>query len=155
MHFNIILFQDCMYLHKIAEPEASFTKEDMHAGKHTEYERLLHEQLAARTEAQKKGLNGEKPADPKKSDTDTVEPSESDSSESDQNRASVELVSDPSGATNNLVEDLHHEIRTVDDIPLPTFVGLNRQQSGGAPSPVLNQANVSKMPLRLLKIIMG
>jgi CCR4-NOT transcription complex subunit 4 len=39
-----------MYLHKIAEPEASFTKEDMHAGKHTEYERKLHEQLAARTQ---------------------------------------------------------------------------------------------------------
>jgi len=40
---------NCMYLHKIADPEASFTPEDMHAGKHLEYERKLHEDLAART----------------------------------------------------------------------------------------------------------
>lgn len=38
-----------MYLHRIAEPEASFTKEDMHAGKHTEFEIKLHEELKART----------------------------------------------------------------------------------------------------------
>jgi CCR4-NOT transcription complex subunit 4 len=34
---------DCMYLHEMAEPEASFTKEEMQLGKHTEYEkRLIH-----------------------------------------------------------------------------------------------------------------
>jgi hypothetical protein len=39
-----------MYLHEVAEGEISFTKEDMHQGKHTEYERRLHEQID--------GLNG-------------------------------------------------------------------------------------------------
>lgn len=28
-----------MYLHEIADSEISFTKEDMHQGKHTEYEK--------------------------------------------------------------------------------------------------------------------
>ncbi|CAG2110950.1 unnamed protein product [Medioppia subpectinata] len=32
---------DCMYLHEMAEPEASFTKEEMQLGKHTEYEKRL------------------------------------------------------------------------------------------------------------------
>ncbi|CAI4227426.1 unnamed protein product [Auanema sp. JU1783] len=32
---------DCMYLHDIAEDDISFTKEDMHLGKHTEYEKKL------------------------------------------------------------------------------------------------------------------
>jgi len=30
-----------MYLHEMAEPEASFTKEEMQLGKHTEYEKRL------------------------------------------------------------------------------------------------------------------
>ena len=30
-----------MYLHDIADPEASFTKEEMQIGKHTEYEKRL------------------------------------------------------------------------------------------------------------------
>jgi CCR4-NOT transcription complex subunit 4 len=34
-----------MYLHEVAEDEISFTKEDMHQGKHTEYERRLQEQM--------------------------------------------------------------------------------------------------------------
>lgn len=36
---------DCMYLHELGDEAASFTKEQMQAGKHTEYERRLHEQL--------------------------------------------------------------------------------------------------------------
>ncbi|XP_046642953.1 uncharacterized protein LOC124328287 isoform X2 [Daphnia pulicaria] len=36
---------DCMYLHEIGDDAASFTKEEMQQGKHTDYERLLHEQL--------------------------------------------------------------------------------------------------------------
>ncbi|XP_071452177.1 mucin-19 isoform X2 [Hetaerina americana] len=36
---------DCMYLHELGDREASFTKEEMQQGKHTEYERKLHEQL--------------------------------------------------------------------------------------------------------------
>ncbi|CAG9861293.1 unnamed protein product [Phyllotreta striolata] len=39
---------DCMYLHDY-DPEASFTKEQMHAGKHQEYEKKLHENLLLRT----------------------------------------------------------------------------------------------------------
>lgn len=34
-------FGECMYLHEIAEAEASFTKEQMQAGKHVEYEKKL------------------------------------------------------------------------------------------------------------------
>lgn len=63
---------DCMYLHDlgwclfyvwfcdvfysffslIGDPEASFTKEQMHAGKHQEYEKKLHEALLSKTAAQ-------------------------------------------------------------------------------------------------------
>ncbi|KAJ8917269.1 hypothetical protein NQ315_002286 [Exocentrus adspersus] len=39
---------DCMYLHDFGDPEASFTKEQMHAGKHQEYEKKLHDNLLAR-----------------------------------------------------------------------------------------------------------
>ncbi|KAF7286674.1 hypothetical protein GWI33_004699 [Rhynchophorus ferrugineus] len=43
---------DCMYLHENGDPEAIFSKEEMHAGKHQEYEKKLHEELLARTKAQ-------------------------------------------------------------------------------------------------------
>ncbi|KAL1455944.1 hypothetical protein WDU94_000709 [Cyamophila willieti] len=36
---------DCMYLHDLGDPEASFTKEAMQQGKHQEFEKKLHEQL--------------------------------------------------------------------------------------------------------------
>ncbi|KAM7354083.1 CCR4-NOT transcription complex subunit 4 isoform 1-T3 [Cochliomyia hominivorax] len=36
---------DCMYLHELGDPEASFTKEEMHQGKHQEYEKRLHDFL--------------------------------------------------------------------------------------------------------------
>lgn len=52
---------DCMYLHEMGDPEASFTKEQMHAGKHQEYERKLHEQLLAKTQQQQLG-NGKEQA---------------------------------------------------------------------------------------------
>ncbi|KRT83021.1 RNA binding protein [Oryctes borbonicus] len=45
---------DCMYLHDFGDPEASFTKEQMHAGKHQEYEKKLHEALQSRLAAQTK-----------------------------------------------------------------------------------------------------
>ncbi|XP_037708601.1 uncharacterized protein LOC119546413 isoform X2 [Drosophila subpulchrella] len=38
---------DCMYLHELGDPEASFTKEEMHQGKHQEYEKRLHDTLIA------------------------------------------------------------------------------------------------------------
>ncbi|ERL94584.1 hypothetical protein D910_11861 [Dendroctonus ponderosae] len=43
---------DCMYLHEYGDPEASFTREQMHLGKHQEYEKKLHEDLLARTKTQ-------------------------------------------------------------------------------------------------------
>lgn len=42
---------DCMYLHEYGDPEASFTREQMHLGKHQEYEKKLHEELVARSKA--------------------------------------------------------------------------------------------------------
>jgi len=36
---------DCMYLHELGDEAASFTKEEMQQGKHTEYEKNLHEEM--------------------------------------------------------------------------------------------------------------
>ncbi|TRY74590.1 hypothetical protein TCAL_01643 [Tigriopus californicus] len=36
---------DCMYLHELGDDAASFTKEQMQQGKHTEYERSLHDEM--------------------------------------------------------------------------------------------------------------
>ena len=38
---------DCMYLHDLGDQEASFTKEEMHQGKHQDYERKLVQSLHA------------------------------------------------------------------------------------------------------------
>lgn len=38
---------DCMYLHELGDGLASFTKEQMQQGKHTEYEKALHEEMLA------------------------------------------------------------------------------------------------------------
>jgi hypothetical protein len=142
-----------MYLHKIAEPEASFTKEDMHAGKHTEFERRLHEELAARTEAaaqKKRIVSGEKSGDAKKSDNETVSAetetnaseSETNSSELD-NRASVEPA-DP--VTDSLIDEplIGQSVQRPpsESIPLPTFMGL-RQSAAPSPPPQVPQQNVS------------
>jgi CCR4-NOT transcription complex subunit 4 len=43
---------DCMYLHELGDPEASFTKEEMHQGKHQEYEKRLHDALIAQMQQQ-------------------------------------------------------------------------------------------------------
>ncbi|XP_017781339.1 PREDICTED: uncharacterized protein LOC108566127 [Nicrophorus vespilloides] len=42
---------DCMYLHDFGDQEASFTKEQMHAGKHQEYEKKLHDALLSKLAA--------------------------------------------------------------------------------------------------------
>lgn len=45
---------ECMYLHSVGDPEASFTKEDMQAGKHIEFEKkLVEEFLRAKGELHK------------------------------------------------------------------------------------------------------
>lgn len=36
---------DCMYLHELGDEAASFTKEEMQQGKHTEYEKMLHDEM--------------------------------------------------------------------------------------------------------------
>lgn len=43
---------DCMYLHELGDSEASFTKEEMHQGKHQEYEKRLHDTLIAQMQQQ-------------------------------------------------------------------------------------------------------
>lgn len=43
---------ECMYLHEIAEAEASFTKEQMQAGKHVEYEKKLMDSYLTKLEWQ-------------------------------------------------------------------------------------------------------
>lgn len=43
---------DCMYLHELGDQEASFTKEEMHQGKHQEYEKRLHDSLIAQMQQQ-------------------------------------------------------------------------------------------------------
>ncbi|XGW32056.1 hypothetical protein V3C99_010325, partial [Haemonchus contortus] len=43
---------ECMYLHEIADSDISFTKEDMHMGKHAEYERKLIDTVLNRSSAQ-------------------------------------------------------------------------------------------------------
>ncbi|XP_071633598.1 uncharacterized protein Cnot4 isoform X1 [Temnothorax longispinosus] len=45
---------DCMYLHDLGDQEASFTKEEMHQGKHQEYERKLVQSLHAHASVQRK-----------------------------------------------------------------------------------------------------
>lgn len=49
---------DCMYLHELGDLEASFTKEEMHQGKHQEYEKRLHDTLIAATAAANSSPNG-------------------------------------------------------------------------------------------------
>lgn len=49
---------DCMYLHELGDSEASFTKEEMHQGKHQEYEKRLHDALIAQTAANGGTTNG-------------------------------------------------------------------------------------------------
>ncbi|CAH1997107.1 unnamed protein product [Acanthoscelides obtectus] len=48
---------DCMYLHDYGDAEASFTKEQMHAGKHQEYEKKLHENFATRMNQQQQAAS--------------------------------------------------------------------------------------------------
>lgn len=61
--------QDCMYLHEVAENEVSFTKEDMHQGKHTEYERKLCEQMSSHLHSSETSSNESSKARPIKSST--------------------------------------------------------------------------------------
>ena len=48
---------DCMYLHELGDTEASFTKEEMHQGKHQEYEKRLHDSLIAQMQSQATSTN--------------------------------------------------------------------------------------------------
>lgn len=48
---------DCMYLHELGDTEASFTKEEMHQGKHQEYEKRLHDSLIAQMQSQQPPTN--------------------------------------------------------------------------------------------------
>ncbi|XP_041983359.1 uncharacterized protein LOC121736319 isoform X2 [Aricia agestis] len=54
---------DCMYLHELGDPKASFTKEEMHAGLHQVYERRLHQQLLQATRDRPERTDDRPPAD--------------------------------------------------------------------------------------------
>jgi hypothetical protein len=101
-----------MYLHRIAEPEASFTKEDMHAGKHTEFERKLHEDLEARTVAatqKRRAASGNtNKTDSKKQDIETAVESEifseSSTNSSEQENSSSAIDSECLMGVTNITE---------------------------------------------------
>ncbi|VDK47627.1 unnamed protein product [Anisakis simplex] len=48
---------ECMYLHDVADNEVSFTKDDMHLGKHAEYEKKLIETTLLKDKANQKDTN--------------------------------------------------------------------------------------------------
>ena len=50
---QVCKLNDCMYLHEVAEEEASFTKEDMSKQKHSEYEKSLMDHFARRQAMEK------------------------------------------------------------------------------------------------------
>ncbi|XP_056638165.1 GATA zinc finger domain-containing protein 14 isoform X1 [Diorhabda sublineata] len=85
---------DCMYLHDFGDPEASFTKEQMHAGKHQEYEKKLHENLLLRT-ANNNNSENSKPSLPIPTTNSTVKSSSKD------NTALSSSVSSSSSTTSN------------------------------------------------------
>lgn len=68
---------DCMYLHELGDTEASFTKEEMHQGKHQEYEKRLHDSLIAQMAQQ-----SQQPSTNPTSSSPTEASSENNSSES-------------------------------------------------------------------------
>nr|VZI04797.1 unnamed protein product [Spirometra erinaceieuropaei] len=49
---KLTVFQECMYLHDLGDPKASFTKEQMQAGKHTEYMNELLQSFVAQMAGQ-------------------------------------------------------------------------------------------------------
>lgn len=61
---------DCMYLHELGDLEASFTKEEMHQGKHQEYEKRLHDALIAQTAAANNSSPNGKLSDSNKQSTE-------------------------------------------------------------------------------------
>jgi len=53
---------ECMYLHHYGDPDASFTKEDMQAGKHQEYEKKLLEEFNNNNNNESNGFKENKAA---------------------------------------------------------------------------------------------
>jgi len=49
---------DCMYLHELGDEQASFTKEQMQQGKHTEYEKALHDAMSQQPASPSPELGG-------------------------------------------------------------------------------------------------
>lgn len=92
---------DCMYLHELGDTEASFTKEEMHQGKHQEYEKRLHDSLIAQMQQQ-----SQQPSTNPTSSSPTEANSENNSSESNGSSTSSIKSSadakekDPSNGTN-------------------------------------------------------
>lgn len=86
---------DCMYLHELGDSEASFTKEEMHQGKHQEYEKRLHEALIAQMQA------GGQPGQPITTSNSTTNPSPTNISPSNSSSNNSTISTSTSQPINN------------------------------------------------------
>jgi hypothetical protein len=107
--------QECMYLHEVAPPELSFTKEDMHQGKHTEYEKKLLEKMAeqleaaAATSAKEEGTKlGPFPEDEDVSST-VVQADEEEQTSNEENVGSLEKDSDRASSESKPPSSIHED----------------------------------------------
>jgi CCR4-NOT transcription complex subunit 4 len=107
--------QECMYLHEVAPPELSFTKEDMHQGKHTEYEKKLLEKMAeqleaaAATSAKEEGAKlGPFPEDEDVSST-VVQADEEEQTSNEENVGSLEKDSDRASSESKPPSSIHED----------------------------------------------
>lgn len=105
---------DCMYLHELGDTEASFTKEEMHQGKHQEYEKRLHDSLIAQMQQQSQ----QTPTNPTSSSPQTTEPELNQTSSNGSSTTSIKSTDskekDP--ATNEAWPSLSTSPITIKDI---------------------------------------
>lgn len=87
---------DCMYLHELGDSEASFTKEEMHQGKHQEYEKRLHDALIAAMQA---GGGAGTPGQPIPASNSTTNPSPTNISPSNSSSSSNNSSISPTSTT--------------------------------------------------------
>jgi len=112
---------DCMYLHELGDEAASFTKEEMQQGKHTEYEKQLHDEML-------NGLSNSGSSPPTQPQQETEETQQSVLGGNDLREKSVEAEPcwpDLTNHTNNS--------NTTNNISKPIVVN-NKDQDSGEPS---------------------
>ncbi|KAJ7987969.1 hypothetical protein DPEC_G00318770 [Dallia pectoralis] len=97
---------DCMYLHELGDEAASFTKEEMQAGKHQEYEQKLLQDLYKNPVFTTQASGGEKT----KSKNSSLQRSNSNSSHGQEAWPSLQ----PTGKTANGLSSEHHKSPPLD-----------------------------------------